>query len=220
MRDEEPWRIFRIMAEFVDSFESLSEIGPAVAVFGSARTKPGSIEYKKAVRVGRLLASNGFAVITGGGPGIMEAANRGAKQAGGTSVGLNILLPSEQKPNRYITLPINFRYFFCRKVCFVKYATAFVLFPGGYGTLDEFCEVVTLIQTQRIRQIPVVLVGKKFWGGLSRWMRDQQVRRGRIALRDLSLFHVLDDPEEAVGRIVQFRQGIQPEPKPKGIVRR
>ncbi len=220
MRDEEPWRIFRIMAEFVDSFESLSEIGPAVSVFGSARTKPGSLEYKKAVRVGRLLASNGFAVITGGGPGIMEAANRGAKQAGGTSVGLNIILPTEQKPNRYITHPINFRYFFCRKVCFVKYATAFVLLPGGYGTLDEFCEVVTLIQTQRIRRIPVVLVGKKFWGGLSRWMRDQQVRPGRIALRDLSLFHVVDDPEEAVGRIVQFRQGMQPEPKPKGIVRR
>ena len=207
MREEEPWRIFRIMAEFVDSFETLSEIGPAVTVFGSAREKRLSANYKKAMQMGHLLASHGFAVVTGGGPGIMEAANRGAKEEGGKSVGLNILLPTEQKPNHYVTHLINFRYFFCRKVCFVKYASAFVLFPGGYGTLDEFYEAVTLVQTHRTRKIPIVLIGKKYWGGLLQWMKEQLVHHGAIESHDLSLIDLVDDPDEAVGIIERFRRG-------------
>ncbi len=204
IRDEEPWRIFRIMSEFVDSFDELSRIGPAVAVFGSARTKPTSPDYKRAVRVGRLLAAQNFAVITGGGPGIMEAANKGAKLAGGKSIGLNILLPHEQKPNRHITHLLNFRYFFCRKVCFVKYAQAFVLFPGGFGTLDEFYEAITLVQTERIRHIPVVLVGRSYWSGLLRWMKSNLVGRGLISRDDLDLFRLTDDPEDAVKWIADF----------------
>ena len=193
---QDPWRIFRIMSEFVDAFEIMSGIGRAVTVFGSARTRRGHENYKKAMQMGYLLASQKFAVITGGGSGIMEAANRGAKKAGGISVGLNIDLPTEQKPNAYLTHPIHFRYFFCRKVCFVKYASAFILFPGGYGTLDEFFEAITLIQTRRIDRFPVILVGKKYWSRMDRWIRGSILKHGMISMRDTELYTLVDEPEE------------------------
>jgi uncharacterized protein (TIGR00730 family) len=201
---EETWRIFRIMAEFVDAFETLSRIGRAVTIFGSARTPPSDPYYKKAVRTGFLLAHDKHAVITGGGPGIMEAANRGAMKGGGISVGLNIELPFEQKPNRYQTHPMNFHYFFCRKVCFVKYATAFVLFPGGYGTLDEFFEAITLVQTTRIDRFPIVLVGRKHWRGLTSWIRSALVKGRFVSKADVDLFHLVEEPEEVVEYIRQF----------------
>ena len=198
---QEPWRLFRIMAEFVESFEELSKIGPAISVFGSARTPASDPWYAKAVEVGRLLAENGYATISGGGPGIMEAVNRGALDAGGISVGLNIELPNEQQPNRYQNRQLFFRYFFIRKVCFVKYASGFVMFPGGFGTLDELYEAITLIQTERIARFPVVLMGRKHWGGLIDWM-DQELRASRlIGNGDLQLFTVCDEPEEAVAFI-------------------
>src|SRR5512137_983521 len=170
---EDPWRIFRIMAEFVDSFETLSQLSPAVTIFGSARTRPRDPWYKAAVALARGLAQHKLAVITGGGPGIMEAANKGAALAGGKSVGLNIELPHEQKGNRFTNIPINFHYFFSRKVCFVKYSIGFVFMPGGFGTLDEFFEVLTLVQTQRIPEFPMILFGKKHWRGLLNWMRRE-----------------------------------------------
>jgi hypothetical protein len=201
---QDPWRIFRIMAEFVDSFETMNKIGPAVTVFGSARTQPCDLWYEKAEETARLLAGHQYAVITGGGPGIMEAANKGAASAGGVSVGLNIELPHEQKPNPFQNRLLNFRYFFIRKVCFVKYASGFVLFPGGYGTLDELFESLTLIQTERITRFPVVLVGKSYWTGLVDWMRDHLERDGLISPGDLGLFHVTDDPADAVNFIRRY----------------
>ncbi len=201
---QDTWRIFRIMAEFVESFETMSRIGKAVTIFGSARTRPGNIYYKKAVRTGYLLAKQKFAVITGGGPGIMEAANRGAKKAGGISVGLNIHLPTEQKPNPYQTHPMNFHYFFCRKVCFVKYASAFILFPGGFGTLDEFFEAITLMQTDRIDRFPVVLVGKEYWMGMTKWIKNTMVKNAMISIEDPDLFRIIDEPEEIVDYVHQF----------------
>ena len=203
--DQEPWRIFRIMAEFVDSFETMSNLGPAVSVFGSARMKPSNPYYKLAVELGGLLVRNKFAVITGGGPGIMEAANKGAYLAKGISVGLNIDLPMEQHVNRYVNRPFEFRYFFIRKVCFVKYAQAFVLFPGGFGTLDELFESLTLIQTARIDQFPVVLVGTKYWGGLIHWMRKHLEETGMVGPNDLSLFHLTDSPRDAIDIIRQYK---------------
>jgi uncharacterized protein (TIGR00730 family) len=202
--NQDTWRIFRIMAEFVDAFETMSKIGRAVTIFGSARTKPKDIYYKKAIQTGALLAKQKFAVITGGGPGIMEAANRGAKKAGGISVGLNIDLPTEQLPNPFQTHPIRFHYFFCRKVCFVKYASAFVLFPGGYGTLDEFFEALTLVQTDRIDRFPVILVGKKHWKGLQNWIEDTLVKKDLISDNDPDLFKVVDEPEEVIKIIEHF----------------
>ena len=202
--NQEPWRIFRIMAEFVDSFETMSQIGKAVTVFGSARTKPGTTYYEKAVRTGYLLAKQKFAVITGGGPGTMEAANRGAQQGGGISVGLNIDLPTEQKPNSYQTHPIRFHYFFCRKVCFVKYASAFILFPGGYGTLDEFFEALTLAQTDRIDRFPIILVGKRHWTVLEKWIRAILVKLKLINKNDPSLYRIVEHPEEILEHIQQF----------------
>ncbi|MCH8913553.1 MAG: TIGR00730 family Rossman fold protein [Planctomycetes bacterium] len=200
---EEAWRVFRIMAEFVDGVDVLSKIGPAVSVFGSARTAPDAPEYKQAVAAGRGLVSKGFAVITGGGPGIMEAANKGAFEANGTSVGLNITLPEEQLPNQYQNVALDFRYFFCRKVMFVKYALAFVCFPGGFGTMDEFFESMTLIQTEKSRKMPVVLFGSEFWEPLRKWMetimRDQH---GYIGPDDLELFHIVDDLDEAVSCVI------------------
>ena len=168
---EDPWRIFRIMAEFVDSFEALSQVGPGVTVFGSARMKPRDPYYRAAVELARGLAKHNLAVITGGGPGIMEAANKGAALAKGKSVGLNIELPKEQKGNRYANIPIHFHYFFSRKVCFVKYSLAFVFMPGGFGTLDEFFEVITLVQTERIPAFPLILFGRDYWNGLLAWMK-------------------------------------------------
>jgi uncharacterized protein (TIGR00730 family) len=167
---EDPWRIFRIMAEFVDSFETMSHVGPAVTIFGSARTPPTDPWYQTTVELSKLLAENNLATITGGGPGIMEAANRGASEARGKSVGLNIRLPFEQKPNPYANIPIEFHYFFARKVCFVKYSTAFIFMPGGFGTQDEFFEVLTLVQTRRIPRFPLICMGREYWDGLLKWV--------------------------------------------------
>src|SRR5206468_2168233 len=177
---EDPWRIFRIMAEFVDSFETLSQLGPGVTIFGSARTRPNNPYYETTVNLAKALAHHKLAVITGGGPGIMEAANRGAAKGRGKSVGLNIELPFEQSGNRYANIPIHFHYFFSRKVCFVKYSIAFVFMPGGFGTLDEFFEVLTLVQTERIPEFPLILFGKKFWNGAVRWMKTNMQDNGYI----------------------------------------
>jgi len=211
--DQEPWRIFRIMAEFVDSFELMSKIGPAVTVFGSARIRPKNRHYRLAVQLGRLLAKSGYAVITGGGPGIMEAASKGAYEAKGITVGLNIDLPSEQQTNRYVNRPFEFRYFFIRKVCFVKYASAFVMFPGGYGTLDELFEALTLVQTDRIDKIPVILIGRRHYEGLIQWMRKRLVASRLIARDDIELFHLTDSPSEAVRIIQQFHGNRVPSPR-------
>lgn len=198
---EEPWRIFRIMGEFVEGFETLSKIGPAVSIFGSARTKPSDPYYRMAEQAAAGIARLGFAVITGGGPGIMEAAAKGAKQAGGKSVGLNIDLPFEQKPNRHLTTLINFNYFFCRKVCFIKYTSAVLIFPGGYGTLDEFFELITLVQTLKIKRIPIILVGAKYWRGLLSWIRGTMLGRRYISPEDLDIFTVADTAKDVVERI-------------------
>src|SRR5208283_2186398 len=195
---EDPWRVFRIMAEFVDSFETLSQVGPGVTIFGSARMLPSNPYYVAAVELAKGLAKHNLAVITGGGPGIMEAANKGAALAKGRSVGLNIELPHEQKGNRYSNIPINFHYFFSRKVCFVKYSIAFVFMPGGFGTLDEFFEVVTLVQTQRIPEFPLILFGRKHWTGLIKWMKNQVLEQGHISRGDLDLFTIVDDVQEAI----------------------
>jgi len=195
---DDTWRMFRIMAEFVEGFELLSSVGPAVSIFGSARTKPEDPNYKMAVHLGRRCVEEGFAVITGGGPGIMEAANKGAAEAGGVSVGLNIELPFEQKPNPFAKKQMGFRYFFVRKVMFVKYAVAFIICPGGFGTLDEFFEALTLIQTKKIKPFPVFLVNSGYWRGMLSWLRDTMVNENMIGAEDLSLFHVRDDPEEVI----------------------
>lgn len=201
---EDPWRIFRIMAEFVDGFDEMSEIGDAVTIFGSARTKPSDKYYKMAEKTAALLAKNNLAVITGAGPGIMEAANKGTKAAGGVSIGLNIEVPIIQEPNKFITKLIDFRYFFCRKVMFVKYAKAFIIFPGGFGTMDEFFESITLIQTSRIEKFPVILMGSEYWKGLIDWMKQDMLREDRVEKNDLDLFSVVDKPEEALKIIKDF----------------
>jgi uncharacterized protein (TIGR00730 family) len=188
----------RIQAEFVEGFGALAEIGPAVSVFGSARTHADSPEYDIGVKIGRCLAEAGYAVITGGGPGAMEAANRGAVEAGGLSVGLGIELPFEQRMNDWVDLGINFRYFFARKTMFVKYASGFIVQPGGFGTFDELFEALTLVQTQKVTQFPVVLVGSEYWGGLLDWIRGTVLPGGKIAEPDLDLLSLTDDPEEAV----------------------
>lgn len=207
---EDPWRIFRIMAEFVDSFETLSRLGPAVTVFGSARTRPDDRYYQATVNLSSNLARHGLAVITGGGPGIMEAANRGAAEAGGQSVGLNIELPQEQKGNLFANVPIHFHYFFARKVCFVKYSLAFVFMPGGFGTLDEYAEVMTLIQTERIPRFPVILFGREYWNGLNRWMRSALEGSGYVSPGDLELGTVTDDIDEAAGLILEYLRRVGP----------
>jgi hypothetical protein len=192
------------MAEFVEGFETLSEVGHAVTIFGSARIKRGDELYKKTEHIARLLVKNGFSVITGGGPGVMEAANKGASDAGGKSIGLNIELPMEQKPNPYANINLNFRYFFIRKVMFVKYAMAYVIMPGGFGTLDEFFEAVTLIQTHKIKPFPVIMVGSAYWGGLINWFKSTLLKEKRISQEDLEIFQVLDDPEDIVKTIKKF----------------
>ncbi|MCM8757492.1 MAG: TIGR00730 family Rossman fold protein [Candidatus Omnitrophica bacterium] len=201
---EETWRIFRIMSEFVEGFEVLSKIKDAVSIFGSSRMNPNNKYYKLADETAYLLAKEGYAIITGSGPGIMEAANKGAKRAGGVSVGLNIQIPLEQKPNRYVDTVLEFRYFFVRKVMFVKYAKAFVIMPGGYGTLDEFTEAINLIQTKRIPKFPVILVGKEYWKGLLCWLNDVVLKNGNINKEDLSIFKLVDRPEEVVKEIKRF----------------
>src|SRR5262245_35579176 len=210
---EDPWRIFRIMAEFVDSFETLSHLGPAVTIFGSARARPNHASYRATVALARGLARNGLAVITGGGPGIMEAANKGAAEAGGKSVGLNIELPHEQEGNPYANIPIHFHYFFARKVCFVKYSMGFVFMPGGFGTLDEFFEVLTLVQTHRISRFPLVLFGRKYWGGLMRWMTATLRKGSLISPGDMSLVDLTDDVEEALEIILEYQKRVGPPEK-------
>src|SRR5688572_23030708 len=195
------WRIFRIMAEFVEGFEVMAPVGRAVSIFGSARTRPDDPMYKAAAETARLLAKADFAVITGGGPGIMEAANKGAFDAGGTSVGLNITLPQEQEGNRYQTISLDFHYFYARKVMFTKYSSAFICFPGGYGTMDELFEVLTLIQTLKVSPFPVVLYGSQYWGGLVRWLRECLLPH-YMDLEDIDIFRIVETPKDAV-RVVQ-----------------
>lgn len=198
---KDTWRIFRVMSELVEGFDSMSRIGPAVSLFGSKRCKPGDPEYVLAETIARKLAERGFAVLTGGGPGVMEAGNKGAQEAGGVSVGLNIRLPEEKRPNLYQTLSLDFRYFFLRKLMFVKYAVAFVILPGGYGSLDELFEALTLIQTHKIKRFPLYLVDSKFWNPLVDWLRDTVTARGLLTEAELDLFCVLDDPDELVQQI-------------------
>jgi len=201
------WRIFRVMAEFTEGFEELASVGPAVSIFGSARAKPRDKYYKLAKQTASELAKAGFAIITGGGGGIMEAANKGAAQAGGQSIGLNIELPMEQVPNDYQNLSLHFRYFFVRKVMFLKYAHGFIVFPGGYGTMDEFSESLVLIQTLRQAYFPVVLMGSDYWDGLIKWMREKMLKEHKyIAPEDLDVFTVVDEPNSAVEIIVNFRE--------------
>ena len=215
---EDPWRIFRIMAEFVESFETLSQVGPAVTIFGSARTPPSDPYYQAGVALGKSLAKNNLAVITGGGPGIMEAANRGAMEGKGKSVGLNIELPFEQKGNRFANIPINFHYFFSRKVCFVKYSLGFIFMPGGFGTLDEFFEVLTLVQTQRIPRFPLILFGENYWNGLLKWMRTGLEKGAYISPGDLDLVTLTDDPQIAVNIILDYKRRVgPPEVIPKAV---
>jgi uncharacterized protein (TIGR00730 family) len=224
---QETWRVFRIMAEFVEGFDELSKVGPAVSIFGSSRTRPDNLYYKLAEQTAAALAKAGFGVITGGGPGIMEAANKGAFEAGGLSVGLNIEIPDEQVANPYQNLSLSFRYFFARKMMFTKYAQAFVIFPGGFGTMDEFFESLTLIQTMKMAHFPVILMGSSFWSGLIDWIKSEMLEaRGNISPEDLDIFTVTDDPAETVrivraseekywiepGGVVKFRKPI-PEPR-------
>jgi uncharacterized protein (TIGR00730 family) len=201
------WRIFRVMAEFTEGFEELASIGPAVSFFGSARAKPGQPYYKLAQQTASEIAKAGFAVITGGGGGIMEAANKGAAEAGGESIGLNIELPIEQIPNEYQNLSLHFRYFFCRKVMFLKYAHGFVVFPGGYGTMDEFFESLVLIQTLKQAFFPVILMGSDYWDGLIKWMKEKMLKvHNHISPEDMDVFTVVDEPQAAVKIIVDFRE--------------
>jgi len=203
------WRLFRIIAEFVDGFDTLAPISNAVTFVGSARAQEGDWEYETARKLASKLASEGFAVISGGGPGVMEAANRGTQEAGGTSIGLNIEIPFEQRPNKYIDKLIEFRYFFVRKVMFVKYSIAFVILPGGFGTMDELFEALTLIQTRKIKPFPVFLVGRTYWNGLLTWVREYMVREGKITPEDLEFLHVVDSQEEVVDRIKAVRAAIE-----------
>lgn len=202
----DPWRVFRIMGEFVEGFDTLAKVGPAVSVFGSARVPPGHPQYEAAETTARLLAEAGFAVITGGGPGIMEAANKGAREAGGVSIGCNIELPFEQGTNPYVEIAVHFRYFFVRKTMFVKYAEAFIIFPGGFGTLDELFEALTLIQTGKVRNFPVILFGSDYWRGLLAWIRDTMLAEGKISPEDVDLLVVTDSPAEAVRIVVDCHE--------------
>ncbi len=201
---EESWRIFRIMAEFVEAIETLSQVKHAVTIFGSARVCPDDPYYKKAEYLAGKLAENGFSVITGGGPGIMEAANKGAAARGGQSVGMNIRLPYEQKPNQYANTIVEYKYFFIRKVMFVKYAVAYVILPGGFGTMDELFEALTLIQTKRIKSFPVILMGSEYWQGLIDWLKGTMLQNDKIEACDYDIFHVIDDPDEVVRYIKKF----------------
>jgi len=219
--DSDPWRSLRILAEFVEGFDALASVGPAVSVFGSARIKSSNPYYRQARELGKMLAKAGYAVITGGGPGIMEAANRGCQEGGGLSVGCNIELPQEQGLNPYVDLGVEFRYFFARKVMFVKYADAFVIFPGGYGTLDELFEALTLIQTQKVQDFPVILMGTDYWGGMIDWIRASVLAESAIDPEDVDLLRLTDDPEEAIRIIKAYQRThreraaeVEPETKP------
>ena len=203
------WRVFRIMGEFVEGFDELATITRGVSIFGSARTRPDNPQYKAAQETASLLSRAGFAVITGGGPGIMEAANRGAFEAGGLSIGCNIELPFEQYANPYLTRSLTFKYFFVRKTMFVKYSTAFIIFPGGFGTLDELFEALTLIQTRKIKNFPVVLFGSDYWGGMVEWVKGFMLSEGKIAENDLKLLHLTDSPAEAVEIVVRSQDSLR-----------
>jgi uncharacterized protein (TIGR00730 family) len=203
------WRLFKIIGEFVDGFEALANLGPAVSIFGSARTKPEEDAYKKAEETAYLISKLGFSVITGGGGGIMEAANKGASEAGGTSVGLNIQLPFEQAPNPYSNIELEFKYFFIRKVMFVKYAQAYVIMPGGFGTLDEMFEALTLIQTQRIKPFPVILVGRDHWKGLVDWIKKELITKKLISEEDPYLFRIVDTPKEVEASIKELLPAVK-----------
>ena len=198
---KDTWRMFHIMAEFVEGFEALAEYHPSVSIFGSSRAKEGDEIYQKAERIGQLLGENGFGVITGGGPGVMEAANKGAAMVGGKSIGLNIELPLEQTPNPYANIHLSFHYFFVRKVMFIKYAVAYIILPGGFGTLDELFESVTLIQTHKIKPFPVILVGSEYWKGLFDWIKEVALKGEKISPQDLEILQLIDDPEEVVKTI-------------------
>lgn len=198
---KDTWRMFLILSEFVEGFERLPEVYPAVTIFGSARTHPNSAAYRTTERLSRLLVTNRFNVISGGGPGIMEAANKGAANAGGKSIGLHIQLPDEQQPNKYANVRLNFKYFFIRKVMFIKYAVAYVIMPGGFGTLDELFEALTLIQTNRIRAFPVILMDSEYWKGLIDWIKETLIKQKAISESDIDIFQLVDDPEEAVAII-------------------
>ncbi|MCA0374723.1 MAG: TIGR00730 family Rossman fold protein [Gemmatimonadetes bacterium] len=198
----DPWRVMRIMSEFVEGFDALAEVQKGVTIFGSARTGPDDPQYEAARETARLLAAQGFSIITGAGPGIMEAANRGAKDGGGHSVGCNIELPFEQGANPYVDTLVNFRYFFVRKTMFIKYSNAFIIFPGGFGTLDELFEALTLIQTGKIFQFPVILFGRHYWAGLLRWIRSRVAGEGKISPGDLDLVLLTDDPAEAAQAVI------------------
>ena len=201
----ESWRIFKIIGEFVDGVEALHDLGPAVSIFGSARTKPDSPYYKKTEIIAGKFVKYGFAVITGGGGGIMEAGNKGAAEANGISVGLNISLPFEQKPNDYSNIKVQFNYFFIRKVMFVKYAKAYIIMPGGFGTLDEMFEAITLIQTLRLKPLPVIMVGTDYWGGLIDWIKARLIKEKTASKKDLNIFHLLDDPDEIVDLVLKSK---------------
>ena len=209
------WQIFKIMAEFVDGFEALAKLGPCISVFGSARTQPGQPHYELAVEISKRLSEEGFGIISGGGPGIMEAANKGAQLGGGHSVGLNIELPFEQQANPYIDRDanLNFDYFFVRKVMFTKYSQGFIMMPGGFGTMDEFFEVATLIQTGKMSQVPLILVGSEYWSGLLNWMKETMFQQyGNISPNDLDLLRLADTPDEVVGHVLSFysKHSLQP----------
>jgi uncharacterized protein (TIGR00730 family) len=209
------WQLFKIMAEFVDGFEAMAKIGPCISIFGSARTEPGNPYYNLAVEIARQLSEEGFGIISGGGPGIMEAANKGARMAGGKSVGLNITLPFEQMPNSYIDRDksLNFQYFFVRKTIFTKYSQGFIMMPGGFGTMDEIFEIITLVQTGKTSRIPMVLVGKKYWQGLVDWIKNTMLaEEHNISPADLDLFTLVDTPEEAVEYILDFYRNHKLEP--------
>ena len=208
----ESWRIFQIMAEFVEGFEKLCLIRPSISIFGSARTAPEDPWYGKAEQIARLLSDAGFSVVSGGGPGIMEAANKGAQAGKSPSIGVNIELPREQKPNPYQDISLHFRHFFARKVMFVKYASAYVVLPGGFGTLDELAEILTLVQTGKTRRIPIVLVGSEFWAALIDWFRNTLVSAGTISREDLDLMQVCDEPEEIVQAIFEHYETRSLEP--------
>ncbi|MBA4389856.1 MAG: TIGR00730 family Rossman fold protein [Syntrophus sp. (in: bacteria)] len=201
---KESWRLFHIMAEFVEGFENLTDLHPAITFFGSARSHKGEELYENTYELAKLFAKSGFNIITGGGPGVMEAANKGAKEGGAKSVGINIELPFEQKPNPYTTTRLNFKYFFIRKVMFLKYAVAYVVMPGGIGTLDEFFEAVTLVQTKKMRPFPIILVGSSYWGGLIEWMKTNLLGTGKISPEDLNIFKIMDDPREIVDYVKKF----------------
>ncbi len=202
----DPWRVFRIMSEFVDGFDELAQVPPSVAIFGSARTKPGDPSYEAAVQTARLLAQAGFGIITGGGPGIMEADSKGAQEGGNVSIGCNIELPFEQGPNPYLDISLDFRYFFVRKTMFVKYSEAFIIFPGGFGTMDELFEALNLIQTKKVSHFPVILYDSTYWAGLINWIRETMLTSGKVSPEDVGLLLLSDDPEEICQLVIEAYQ--------------